>query len=192
MLAATRTALFRRLEAIAPAGLDDLRSSEVGARLKLDVDRLELVFLRLIAPLVVALIVGALVVLVIAWRGDGTLAAVIAAIIAIGALLLPLLLARTSRSEADREAALASQIQSRAIEHLDGLAALLITGDDRRRSDQLAQLLAERMKAERQVVNRSALAQAAMLGIEIRCRCHGGAWPRRGRGHAAPGSPAPI
>ncbi|PYF03630.1 ATP-binding cassette subfamily C protein CydC [Rhodopseudomonas faecalis] len=164
LLSATRTALFSRLEAIAPAGLDDLRSSEVGARLKLDVDRLELVFLRLIAPLVVALIVGVLVVLVIAWRGDGTLAAAIAAIIVIGALLLPLLLARTSRAAAEREAALASQIQSRTIEHLDGLAALLITGDDRRRSDQLAQLLAERMKAERQVVNRSALAQA-MLGI---------------------------
>lgn len=162
LLAATRTALFRRLEAIAPAGLDDLRSSDVGARLKLDVDRLELVFLRLIAPLLVALIVGAIVVLVIAWRGDGTLAMAIAMILIIGALLLPLLLARSSRNEADREAALASQIQSRTIEHLDGLATLLITGDDRRSIDQLAQLLAERLKSERQVVNRSALAQALL------------------------------
>jgi len=40
LLAATRTALFGRLEAIAPGGLDTLRSGDVATRLKLDVDRL--------------------------------------------------------------------------------------------------------------------------------------------------------
>ncbi|NLH81153.1 MAG: thiol reductant ABC exporter subunit CydC, partial [Phyllobacteriaceae bacterium] len=79
LLARTRGEWFRRLAAIAPAGLEDLRSAEVAGRLKLDVDRLELIFLRLVVPLGVAVCVGGAVVAAFAaWVGAGPAAGVAA------------------------------------------------------------------------------------------------------------------
>ncbi|KIZ47655.1 MULTISPECIES: thiol reductant ABC exporter subunit CydC [Rhodopseudomonas] len=179
LLAATRTALFQRLEAIAPGGIDELRSGDVAARLKLDVDRLELVFLRFASPLIVATATGAIVVAVVAWRGEAALAVAIAALFVGGGLCLPFLLARAARGAAARDTAIAGELGCRTIEHLDGLATLLVTGDDRRRIDQLDRLLVQRIDAERRTVSWNTFGQigtAAASDIAIIVVLGAGAW----------------
>jgi ATP-binding cassette subfamily C protein CydC len=157
LLASTRVALFARLAEIAPGGLADLRSGEVAARLKLDIDRLEIVFLRLVAPVVVAILVGGVVVGAVAWLGQSALAWGLAAILAAGGLIGPALVVRATRNAADRDAVLAATLRRRTTEHLDGLATLLVSGDDRRRIDALDELLGRRIAAERTIAARSAL-----------------------------------
>ncbi|MGX7743348.1 thiol reductant ABC exporter subunit CydC [Rhodopseudomonas parapalustris] len=176
LLASTRVALFARLAAIAPGGLADLRSGEVAARLKLDIDRLEIVFLRLVAPAVVAIVVGVVVVGAVAWLGQSALAWGLAAILAVGGLISPVLVLHATREAADRDTVLAATLRRRTTEHLDGLATLLVTGDDRRRIDMLDELLAQRIAAERRIASCSAfgtiglgaasdLAVIAVLGV---------------------------
>lgn len=70
LLATSRGWLFAHLEPLAPGALSDFRSGDLMARLKGDVDRLELVFLRLLAPLAVAALSSIVVILTLA-RHDG-------------------------------------------------------------------------------------------------------------------------
>ena len=188
LLAATRTALFQRLEAIAPGGLDDLRSGDVAARLKLDVDRLELVFLRFVSPIVIA----------VARRrhrrcGGGVVAATAcwpAAIAALFVVRRPWASVRCWRApraaRRNGRPTRPANSRRRTVEHLDGLATLLVTGDDRRRIDRLGRLLDQRIDAERRVVKWNTLRPGrARRGIR-----HGrhrrsrlwrrGSWPRGG------------
>lgn len=157
LLAATRTDLFRRLEAIAPAGLDELRSAEVAARLKLDVDRLELVFLRLVSPLTVALAVGAVVTAAVAWRGTAGSAAVIALVFGLGGILGPFLAGHRVAPAARREAFAANDLRRAVVEHLEGLATLLVTGEAERRAARLRDAWATRIADERRVASADAL-----------------------------------
>lgn len=157
LLALTRVDLFRRLAEIAPAGLDDLRSAEVAARLKLDVDRLELVFLRLVAPIVVALAVGGVTVGAIALRGDARSATIVALLFALGGLAAPFLAARATRRAGAREVAAATALRRAVGEHLEGLGALIVTGDDVRRAAALAARLDARIADEARVAGGEAL-----------------------------------
>lgn len=159
LLAATRTALFRRLEAIAPAGLEDLRSAEVAARLKLDVDRLELVFLRLVAPLAVAAVVAGVVVAATAGVAGAGLAATVGGIFVVGVAVVPFAAAAGAAAAAAREGATAGLLRRRLLEQFEGLSTLLATGDERRRAAAIEALFAARIDDERRVASRAAIGQ---------------------------------
>ncbi len=160
LLAATRVDLFRGLERIAPGGLEDLRSAEIAARLKLDVDRLELVFLRLVAPLVVAAIVGVGVAAILARLAGGTIALAFAAAFFAGGMALPFLVARVTRIAGRREAEAASALRRHVHDHLEGIGTLLVTGDEGRRSRDLADRLDARIADEARVAESESLARA--------------------------------
>lgn len=160
LLAATRVDLFRDLERIAPGGLEDLRSAEIAARLKLDVDRLELVFLRLVAPLVVAATVGVAVTAIVAHLASGTIALAFAAAFFVGGMVLPFLTARVARAAGRREAEAASALRRRVHDHLEGIGTLLVTGDESARARGLAARLAARIADEARVAGSESLARA--------------------------------
>lgn len=174
LLALTRTDLFRRLAAIAPAGLDDLRSAEVAGRLKLDVDRLELVFLRLVVPLGVAAIVAVGVIAAVALRAGAAPAIAVAVLLGLGGLALPFLAARSAADAGRRETAAATVLRRGVSDHLDGLATLLLTGDDRRHAADLVARLDARLADERRVGRADTLgrvgqglARDAALGVFV-------------------------
>ncbi len=132
LIAATRVWLFARLERIAPAGLGALRSGDVAARLKGDIDRLELVFLRLIAPLAVAVASGLVATVVLATY-DGAMAMALAIALVFGGLLAPGLVAVAARGSGERVTAISAEIRAKLVDDLDGLSPLLLTGDAQRR-----------------------------------------------------------
>ncbi len=172
LIAALRVHLFERLERIAPAGLEDLRSGDVAARLKGDVDRLELMFLRLVAPLTVAAITTAIVAI---WAGrhDLGFAAVFLVAVGFGGLLVPVLAARRTAAASARTAAIAAELRARLVDDLEGLTALIVTDAAPAHLAALERRHDAFVAAERSTATASALAQAgiglsadaAMIGI---------------------------
>ncbi len=161
VLAATRTALFARLERIAPAGLADLRSGDVAAGLKSDIDRLELVFLRLISPLAVAVLGAAIAVAVVA-RWDGRLAGIAAFAFVLGGLVAPFGAARMSRAAGAETTRLSAELRRRLVDDLDGSAALAMTGAVDRHIADRERVFAELLAAEGRVAGWSAGAQVGV------------------------------
>ncbi|MDK9696518.1 MAG: thiol reductant ABC exporter subunit CydC [Siculibacillus sp.] len=161
LIARTRTDLFARLERIAPAGLDDLRSGEAAARLKGDVDRLEAVHLRFLTPLAVAVLTGAVAIAVIA-RHDAAIGLAAAIALAFGGVAVPLATARAARRPGRETARLSAELRRGIVDDLGGLATLATTGAlaNRRaeREDTFAALLAE----EERVAVHAATGQAAL------------------------------
>ena len=172
LVAATRTALFARLERIAPAGLDDLRSGEMAARLKGDVDRLEAVHLRLLAPLAVAVLTAVAAVAVIA-HYDGGIAVVSAFALAVGGLLLPLVAAGAASRRARETARLSADLRRRVVDDLAGLAALTTTGAFATHRAAREAVFADLVAAERHVAARATAGQVAvgltsdLLGVAV-------------------------
>lgn len=96
LLAHLRVWLYQRLEPLAPAVLGGYRSADLSTRMQGDIDRLEQVFLRLISPVIVALI-SSLVVVGFVTAYSPTLAVAIAGLLLLAGVVLPALSWRLGR-----------------------------------------------------------------------------------------------
>ena len=113
LLASLRADTYRRIEPLAPAGLEDERSGDLVARVVGDVDRVEPFFAHTIAPLISAVVVPLLAVTGLAVVVDPAVALVFAPIPLLMVLVVPWLRARRvaalsaeSRTESGEAAAL--------------------------------------------------------------------------------------
>jgi ATP-binding cassette subfamily C protein CydC len=155
-----RTELFAALERVAPGGLGDLASGDLLARLKSDVDRIELVFLRLVAPTAVALLVGGAGVCIAARLLPE--AGLVLAVALLGAgWLLPVALARLGRSTGERVAERTADLRRRLVDHCRGLTPLLLTGAATARTAALERSFADLVAAEARLGRFGALGEAA-------------------------------
>jgi len=129
LIGGLRVFVFARLEPLVPAALGDLRSGDVAERLRGDVDRLELVFLRLISPLTVALLASTAVVGALAcWNGRLAVAAGLAIVVA--GFFAPALASLAGRAPSRTAARLSADIRTRLVDDLEGLSPLMLTGAD--------------------------------------------------------------
>lgn len=123
VLAEVRVALWRRLEALAPAGVTLFRSGDLLARLVSDVDATQDLFIRGVTPLLTALLVGggavALCLLILA-----PAAAVLAAGLLIAGIVVPLAGAAVARKAARSGAPARGQLTATVTDLLDGAADL--------------------------------------------------------------------
>lgn len=156
LVAATRAHLFAALIPLAPGALDDLRSGDLLARLKADIDRLELTFLRLISPTVVALVTLALVGLVLALE-DGTLALAVLAILILVGLLAPAAVAAASAAPGRELTQLTADLRRKVVDDLSGLTPLIATGAFTSHRDRLVAGMAALIEVERRLAKRAAI-----------------------------------
>ena len=156
-----RTRLFERLERIAPAGLADLASGDLLALLKTDVDRAELVHLRLVAPLAVALLVGAGAV---AFAADRLAAAglALAALLLVSGVALPALLAGLGRTTGRTVARASADLRRDLHDPLRGLAPRLLPGTAAEAGADLDRAHRDRLAAEARLGRLSAAGEAAV------------------------------
>jgi ATP-binding cassette subfamily C protein CydC len=123
VLADLRVSIYRRLERLAPAGLHAFRSGDLLARLVSDVDSVQDLFIRGIAPPLAAVLVGAgavaacLLVLVPA-------AGLLAAGILLGGLLAPVISVTADRRARRRTAAARGQLAATVANLVSGSADL--------------------------------------------------------------------
>lgn len=159
LLADTRAHLFGRMVPLAPAALDDLRSGDLLARLRADIDRLELTFLRLLSPLAVALLTLAAVGLVL-FVHDGLLATGVLAVLIGCGLLAPALAAMAASGPGKALTAHSADLRRLIVDDLSGLLPLIATGAFSNHRDRLVDAMSLLVQDERRLARRAAFGQA--------------------------------
>lgn len=161
LVAALRVWLFGRLEPLAPSGLAALRSGEVLARLRSDVDRLEAIFLRLVSPALVAL-VGAWLVVAVMAAFSPSLASVELALLVAAGVVVPWLVARRATASGRRIAETGGQLDAMFVDTVEGLAELQAHGAMSSRAEHIARLSDALIVDETRLADGTALLQGTL------------------------------
>ncbi|MEU5515650.1 thiol reductant ABC exporter subunit CydD [Streptomyces griseoaurantiacus] len=127
MLAATRVAVYRRLERLAPAGLRTARRGDLLSRLVADVDALQDYWLRWLLPVGAAVVVSAGSVAFTAWLLPEAGAFLAAGLLAAGAGV-PLLTGALARRAERRLAPARGELATRVTDLLTGTPELTVAG----------------------------------------------------------------
>ena len=128
VLAKARVAIWRRLEALAPAGLPEFHSGDLLARLISDVDSTQDLYIRAITPALAAGLVGAGAVLACLALIGGAGGAVLAAGLIAGGLIVPLTCLAAVRNAARRTAPARGKFAGEVADLLSGAADLCVYG----------------------------------------------------------------
>lgn len=139
ILADLRVRLFRRLEPLAPAGLERYAGGDVAGRLRADVDALESVYLRIVAPLVTGTAAIVLAVLVVArWSVPAALALFVFLMAA--GVALPLVARRLADKPGRLSAELSGELRTAVTEGLQGAEELILLGAAERQASSVDDL----------------------------------------------------
>jgi thiol reductant ABC exporter CydC subunit len=132
-----RARVLERIEPLAPAGLEGYRDGELLSRMVADVDQLQDVALRLVLPVGVALVAGAVIVggvLVV----DPTAGVLLGAGLGVAAVLGPLVAARAVARTQRRQAALRARLTAELVDALDAADELWLNRADGRAAASVA------------------------------------------------------
>lgn len=156
ILGRLRVGVYRRLEGLAPAGLDAFRSGDLTSRLVSDVDELADVWLRVLLPYAVAIVVGAGTVTLVATLlpAAGVLLAVTLVLVAVVA---PWLAGRSARTAERRIAPRRGELSTATYDTLRGAAELIAYG--------AADAAMDRVRDRDAALSRAQRRTAAGLGV---------------------------
>lgn len=159
-----RVATFSKLLPLSPAGLARFRQVELLNRIVADVDTLDHLYLRVISPLV-----GALVVILVVTIGlsvlDVTLALTLGGIMLATLLLLPPLFYRAGKPTGEQITQLRGQYRQQLTSWLQGQAELMLFNASDRYRKQMEKTEQRWQEAQRRQAELTALSQALMLLI---------------------------
>ena len=159
-----RVTTFSKLLPLSPAGLARYRQGELLNRVVADVDTLDHLYLRVISPLV-----GALVVIVVVTLGlcmlDVNIALVLGGIMLLTLFLLPPLFYRAGKPTGENLTRLRGEYRQQLTGWLQGQAELTIFGASRRYRAQMENTEMSWHEAQRKQSELTALSQALMLLI---------------------------
>lgn len=158
-LTSLRVWLFQRLEPLAPAGLEGYASGDVAGRLRGDVDSLENLYLRIIAPLAVGGCSILLALLFVAlWNRASSI--VLCMVLLLSGVALPLLGRRLADEPGRRAAHLAGELRTAVTEGLQGAEELILLGCAQRQIERVDDLSARLVAEQKRLGNINALTLA--------------------------------
>ncbi|HHT1319325.1 TPA: heme ABC transporter ATP-binding protein/permease CydC [Klebsiella michiganensis] len=159
-----RVFTFSKLLPLSPAGLARFRQGELLNRVVADVDTLDHLYLRVISPLV-----GALVVILVVTVGlsvlDATLALTLGGIMLLTLLVMPPLFYRAGKPAGESITRLRGQYRQHLTSWLQGQAELMLFNASDRYRQQMEKTEARWLDAQRRQAELTALSQALMLLI---------------------------
>ena len=162
VLADLRAWLFRCLEPLAPAGLERYAGGDVAGRLRSDVDALENLYLRIIAPLAVgSLSILLAVALMSLWSGSAAVALLVFLLLA--GVGLPLLAGWLAREPGRLSTALAGDLQVAVTEGLQGAEELILLGAVARQTARVNDLSTRLIVEQQRLGGIGALTQAGAV-----------------------------
>jgi ATP-binding cassette, subfamily C, bacterial CydC len=139
LLGNLRTWFYARLEPLAPARLARYRSGDLLSRVVKDVEELENVYLRVVSPLVVAIMVSLITFLV--FHAFGTAMALAAAGFLVATSVgAPLLVRLLSRGLGRRQLELRGELGARVVDGVQGIQDLLAFGGEERERREISTL----------------------------------------------------
>ena len=163
LLARLRVWFFRAVEPLAPARLAGTRSGDLLARVVADVESLEHVYARLLAPPLVALLTA----LLCAWffgRWDARLAWALFGTLFAGGVVLPLAMQVAGKRLGARLVAVRAEMSVAAVDGVQGLADLLIYGRAAAQQEKIGVLNGEWTRLQRRLTQLNGLGEA-LLGL---------------------------
>lgn len=163
LLARLRTWFYRSLEPLAPARLAQARSGDLLARIVADIDTLENLFLRALAPPAVALLVTLLATgLMVSF--DPRLAAALLAFLLLAGLALPLLAWALSRRAGPRLVQVRGALTHTLVEGVQGMPDLVAFGQESRHLDRVRDLDREMRQTQGEMARITGL-HSALSGL---------------------------
>lgn len=127
MLAELRVWLFGKLVPLSPGLLERYASGELAGRLRSDIDSLENLYLRIIAPLATGIVTICAATLFVAYW-SGTAAAVLCVALAVPGFILPLISRWLAESHGRRATVLAGELRAAVNDGISGGAELVLLG----------------------------------------------------------------
>ncbi|HYK07169.1 MAG TPA: thiol reductant ABC exporter subunit CydC [Gaiellaceae bacterium] len=162
VLGRIRIRFYERIEPLAPGQLEGYRRGELLGRMVGDVDALQGLYVRGLAPLLVALVVGTACVVVTAVYLAAAAVVLAVGLVLVGALV-PALAARLSRSAGRRQGAARTELTAELVELLRGAPELVVYG---READALAGIRTRSAELTR-LARRDALTGGLAEGLTV-------------------------
>jgi ATP-binding cassette, subfamily C, bacterial CydC len=158
-LADLRAWMFRKLAPLAPAGLEKYAGGDIAGRLRADIDSLENIYLRILAPLAIGSIS---ILLAVAWTASWSIssAMVLLFFLLIPGLALPLLANRLAVGPGKQSAALSAELRNSITEGLQGVEELTILGAQKKQAEQVDSLSASLITEQKRLGEINALTQS--------------------------------
>ena len=163
LLARLRVWFYRALEPLAPARLMQFRSGDLLARVVADVGTLENLYLRVLAPPLVALMVALLVTLLMG-AFDPRLALTLLVFLLLAGTGLPLLTQRLGRETGSRMVGVRAELNGLLVDGIQGVADLLASGAEGRHLRRVERLSRELGGLQGQMARITGM-QGALIGL---------------------------
>ena len=162
VLAHLRVFAFRRILPLTPGAIARFRQGELLNRLVADVETLDHLYLRVIAPIIAALVIILTLTFGLGWL-DTQLAATLGGIMMTLLLLLPLFFYQAGKPLGHEITLLRGQYRSLLISALQGQAEISIFGAQARFREQLAAIESRWQTQQKKQAGLTGLAQAIMI-----------------------------
>ncbi|MBI5566018.1 MAG: thiol reductant ABC exporter subunit CydD [Chloroflexi bacterium] len=164
LLAKLRVWFYAAIEPLAPARLMTYRSGDLLSRIVGDIETLQNFFIRVIAPLLVALVI-ALAAMIFFAAFDVSLAIVIVTFMILIGVIVPLGVQRLSRATSRRLVAVRSELNVTLIDGLQGAADLIAFGRERDQAKLVSALSVELAQLQGRMASITGLHTA--LGVAL-------------------------
>jgi ATP-binding cassette, subfamily C, bacterial CydC len=161
LLAGLRVWFYRRLEPLAPAVLEGYHSGDLLSRIRADIDTLDHVYLRLLVPVVVAMLAlpvfGAVL-----WQFHPRLALLELLLLLVAGVAVPWAVNRLGRRAGAAKVELAAQLRAALVSDVQGMGELLVYAAADRHAEQVDTLARELARQQRRLSGLNGLALGAL------------------------------
>jgi ATP-binding cassette subfamily C protein CydC len=161
MLAGLRQWFYLHLEPLAPAVLQQYHSGDLLSRLRADIDALENIYLRVISPVIVALIASSLYVYILS-RYHVALAWVELLLLLIAGVLTPFIVNRLSQTSGQQIVALSTELRTEVIDSVQGMGELLIYAAAERQAQKINQISKTLLQQQSKMARYNGFSQAVL------------------------------
>ena len=163
LLSELRVWFFQRVEPLAPAGLQRLRSSDLLGRIQADIDTLHHAYLRVLVPVLVAL-AGIVVVVAVLSLYSRWVGALVLALLLLTGLAIPLLMRRAGERSGETVIETRASLRTAVVDSVQGMAELRVYGAGERWALEIDGLT-RRLSAEQMRLSRLSGISEAAVGL---------------------------
>jgi ATP-binding cassette subfamily C protein CydC len=161
LLAELRVWFYRKLEPLAPAGLEAYRSGDLLSRIRADIDTLDNIYLRLLVPAAVALL-AMLVFTGVLWWIHPRLALVEGLLLLVAGVAVPWLVNRMGHRAGRRKVEVSAHMRAALVTDLQGMGELLVYGAAEGHAARVQTLSRELAQQQRALSHLNGLSQGAL------------------------------